>query len=58
MLLTPRESELFNVAVNLAASLDAANPDVGMGPSRQMLAQDVAAMLSFPVDEEDIQHIC
>lgn len=53
-LLTNREAELFRRIVNLAESLDRCNPDVGMGPSRHMLAQDQASSLSFEIDEDDI----
>lgn len=55
--MTEREQELFRVAVNLAVSLDQANPEVGMGPSRYMIAQDVAAQLSFEVADEEIRNV-
>ena len=53
-LLTNREAELFRRIVNLAEQLDHCNPEVGMGPSRLMIAQDQAASLSFEIDEDDI----
>ena len=57
-ILSKREMELFRAAVILAIQLDRCNPEVGMGPSRQMLAEKVAAMLSFEIDPEDIGDVC
>lgn len=54
-LLTNREMELFRRIVYLAEQLDHENPEVGMGPSRSMLARDQAATLSFEIDEDDIE---
>ena len=57
-LLSNREMELFSVAVTLAVTLDRINPDVGIGPSRETIAQRVADQLSFEIDEDDIAEIC
>jgi hypothetical protein len=54
-LLTNREMELFRRIVVLAELLDRANPEVGMGPSRLMLAKDQADTLSFEIDIDDIE---
>lgn len=54
-LLTNREMELFRRIVYLAEQLDHANPEVGMGPSRSMLARYQAATLSFEIEEDDIE---
>ena len=56
--LSRREMELFHVAVNLAVRLDMACPEVGMGPSREMLARAVANRLSFEIDDDDIAEVC
>ena len=57
-LLSNREMELFNVAVNLAVELDGfahrrAEPIV-----RKRVAEKVAAKLSFDIDEDDIEEVC
>ncbi len=57
-LLTNREMELFRVALNLEEAVDRANPEVGMGPSRKMLAERLANRLTFIIDEDDIAEIC
>lgn len=57
-LLTNREMELFRVAMQLEKALDDCNPDVGMGPSMEMIAERVAARLSFEIDEDDIAEMC
>ncbi len=49
-----REMELFVLCVRYAKAYDDSNPDVGMGPSHQMIAEDVAKGLSFSVSKEDI----
>jgi hypothetical protein len=56
-LLTNREMELLNLAVHYAVQLDHCNPEVGMGPSRQMIVDRVAAQLSFAVDPDDLAEI-
>jgi hypothetical protein len=53
-----REMELFNIALNYAVLLDRCNPEVGMGPSRFMLAKQIAERLSFPVSEDDLHELC
>ena len=55
--LSIREIELFHVALNYAVALDHCNPEVGMGPSRLMLAQQVAQKLSFSVSEDDLEEL-
>lgn len=57
-LMSNRELELFKVAVLLAKRLADANPEVGMGPSLQTIAQKVAEQLSFDVDPDDIIEVC
>jgi hypothetical protein len=52
--LMAREAELFRLAVDLAVQLDRCNPEVGMGPTREMIARQVANRLSFDVSEDDI----
>ncbi len=56
--LTDRESELFHAAILLAVRLDRCNPEVGMGPSPKLLAEQVASGLSFKVGEDDIRKAC
>lgn len=56
--LSNREMELFHEAVRLAISLDHCNPEVGMGPSKEMIARAVADRLSFEIDEDDIAEVC
>lgn len=55
--LSAREMELFHVALNYAVALDHCNPDVGMGPSRRMIADRIAARLSFDVSEDDLEEL-
>ena len=57
-LFTNREMELFRTAVNLAVQLDRCNPEVGMGPSPEMIARKLAEKLSFGVDADDIAECC
>ena len=62
-LLSNREMELFNVAVNLAVELDGYAPidNVEDGSPfavvRKTVAEKVAAKLSFDIDEDDIEEI-
>jgi hypothetical protein len=42
-LLTNREMELFNVAINFAVKLNNCNPDIGIGPNQETIAEDVAS---------------
>ena len=55
--LSHREAELFRRIVSLAVSLDRANPDVGMGPTRVTLARREAALLSFEIAAADIEEV-
>lgn len=57
-LLTNREMELFRRLVYLAKAYDDSNPEVGMGPSIEMIAEREAAKLSFEIDPDDIAEIC
>jgi len=56
-LLTNREMELFRLAVNLAVKLDDCEPEVGMGPTRQAIAEKISKNLSFEIDENDIYEV-
>lgn len=55
MNLTSREMELFRLLVRYEKRYENDNPEVGMGPSLETLARRVAAKLSFPINDEDIQ---
>jgi len=58
-LLSKREMELFHRVVSLAARLERCEPrEVGMGPTRQMLAEEQANALSFEIDPDDIAEVC
>lgn len=57
-LLSNREMELFNVAVNLAVELDGCLPGSPFAIVRKRVAEKVAAKLSFDIDEDDIEEVC
>jgi len=57
-LLTNREMELFRCIVILARRLDDCNPEVGLGPSIETIAQREADCLSFEIDEDDMAEVC
>lgn len=45
---------MFALAISTAMQLDNCNPDVGMGPSYEMIAEDLAKRLRVTVSEADI----
>lgn len=53
-----REMELFVLTIKQAVSIDQLCPDVGMGPSKQMLARRIADRLSFDVSDAEIIEAC
>lgn len=56
--LTNREMELFRLALHYYIQYDKCCPDVGMGPTRHTMCQDLAKKLSFKIDEDDIAEMC
>ena len=61
-LLTTREMEIFNLAVNLdmARVEDRSGATLGMIPipTRLEVAKRVSSQLSFKIDEDDIEEVC
>ena len=57
-LLSNREMELFRMALNLAVRLDNVCPDVGMGKTKQMIAEELVQNLSFDIEPDDIAESC
>lgn len=55
--MTKKEKELLVVAAKYAKRLDNAQPEVGMGPSMNMIVQQVADQLSFKVKKKDIDDV-
>jgi aspartate/methionine/tyrosine aminotransferase len=56
-LLTNREMELFNLAVNIAVGLDYHGTEIGIEPIRQAIAEKISKNLSFKIDEDDIYEV-
>lgn len=57
-LLSNREMELFRHLLLWRKAYQDSNPDVGMGPSLKMLAEELVKYLSFEIDEDDIAEVC
>jgi hypothetical protein len=57
-ILNLREMELFRKLVLMAKKYRDCNPEVGMGPSLEMIAKEQAQTLSFKIDEDDIAEVC
>lgn len=55
LLMTEREKELFAIALELAVELDRCNPEVGMGPWKEQLAEQINGKLSRPLGKEDLE---
>ena len=56
--LSRREMELFHMATYWYTMYQDCNPNVGMGPSKTQMCQDLANKLSFKIDEDDIAEMC
>ena len=52
--MSEREMQIFVIAILYAKSDNDSNPDVGMAPSLESVAKQVALRLSFRVPEEAI----
>jgi hypothetical protein len=55
--LTDREKQLFKTIIRLERSLDDSQPDVGMGPSWETLANRAGLRCGMPISIED-QQLC
>lgn len=56
--LTEREMLLFQKALFYRARLNHCNPDVGMGPTIRMLAEQVVLSLPFDIKSDDLDIAC
>ncbi len=50
-----REVQLFLMAVDLAEAYERSNPDVGMGPRRHQLAEDINRKMDHPFTDEEVK---
>ena len=53
-LLSNREGAMLRLLIVQAGDISRLCPDVGMGPSRLQLAEEVAKRLPFEIDEDDL----